>query len=262
MPRFTTLYSGSSGNCAVVKAGGRFLLIDMGGSCRATVRALEGLGLAMEGLLGVLVTHEHSDHIKGLEVFLRKHPAPLLATSATLDALWDSGAVPVSAQLVEVEERCIPLGPFEVNAFPTSHDAAQSCGYRIAVEGRVMTLATDLGRMTADVFVQFEGASLVALEANYDRQMLRDGPYPAMLKRRISGATGHLCNDDAAATVAQLIGAGCQGVALCHLSEENNRPELVQKAVDAALLQAGQRLPAGCRVQIMRRYETSDWMEF
>jgi phosphoribosyl 1,2-cyclic phosphodiesterase len=132
----------------------------------------------------------------------------------------------------------------------------------MAVGGSVMAIATDLGKMTADVFGRLEGAALVALEANYDREMLRNGPYPAPLKRRIASVTGHLCNDDAAAAVARLVEGGCRRVALCHLSEENNRPELVLAAIRAAFAESGLGPGHGCRLQVMRRHKTSDWMEF
>ncbi len=263
MPRFTTLYSGSSGNCGVIEEAGRYVLVDMGGSCRATTRALLGLGLDIEGLAGILVTHEHSDHVKGLEVFLRKNPAPVLATAATLDALWYGELVPESAELVEAEGRQTDLGGFLVEAFPTSHDAAGCCGFRVVTpSGAVMAIATDLGKMTAEVFTRLEGAALVALEANYDPWMLAHGSYPPALKTRIASTRGHLANPDAAAAVAQLVAAGCRRVALCHLSEENNLPEKVHEALDAAFASSGLRRPEDCVLQVARRYEPSDWMDF
>lgn len=263
MPRFTTLYSGSSGNSSVIEADGSFLLVDMGGSCKATLAALEAVGLSPEGLRGILVTHEHIDHIRGLAVFLKRHPVPVLATAATLDALWHAAAVPECADLVEVEGRALRLGGFAVSAFPTSHDAAGSCGFRvIAPCGTAMAIATDLGKMTADIFAQFESAALVALESNYDREMLRTGRYPAALKSRIASARGHLSNNDAAATVAQLVHTGCRRFSLCHLSEENNLPDKVLDAMHAALLDTGLRLPPDCVLQVARRHQPSPWIEY
>lgn len=263
MPRFTTLYSGSSGNAGVLEEDGRFLLIDMGAACRKTVNGLGELGLDPQNLAGVLVTHEHIDHVRGLQVFLKKYPVPVYAGLATLDALWQGGFVPPGNELVAVDGRREELAGFMVQGFATSHDAAGCCGFRITTpKGGVMALATDLGKMTSEVFSALHGAQLVALEANYDREMLRTGSYPPYLKRRIASPRGHLSNDDSAATVAQLAATGCRHFMMCHLSLENNMPEHVRKAVDEALYEMGLSGRENCTVQIARRHEVSDWIEF
>jgi phosphoribosyl 1,2-cyclic phosphodiesterase len=213
--------------------------------------------------LGVLVTHEHIDHIRGLRVLLKQLSVPLYATAATLDALWESDAVPDEARLEEVEGGPFSVEGFTIQAFRTSHDAVGSCGYRVQTPaGRVVSLATDLGKMTAEVFCMLEGAHVVALESNYDRDMLQTGPYPAYLKRRIASVQGHLSNKDSAAAVAQLVGGGCSQIVLCHLSEENNRPDLVLKAVEEALIESGVTLPPDGTIQVARRYEANDWLTF
>ncbi|NLW78531.1 MAG: MBL fold metallo-hydrolase [Ruminococcaceae bacterium] len=263
MSRFITLCSGSSGNSAVVEHDGRYLLVDIGLNGRPTLAALAGLGLRPQGLAGVLITHEHIDHIRGLRVLLKQLPVPLYATAPTLDALWEADAVPDGAHMVEVEGRSHVVEGFGVTAFPTSHDAAGSCGYRIETPGGgVMALATDLGKMTADVFCMMEGAGVVALEANYDPEMLRLGRYPPSLKKRVASVRGHLSNRDSAAAVAQLIGGGCQRIVLCHLSEENNYPHLALKAVEDALLECGLRLQEAGAVRVAPRYEPGEWIEF
>lgn len=263
MARFTTLYSGSAGNCAVIEENGKYILVDMGRSCKATITALNSIGLSLDDLCGILITHEHSDHISGLMVFLKKVKVPVYGTSATLDAIWAAAAVPETACLIDVEAQTLNIGGFLVSAFPTSHDAAGSCGYRVQTpDGSIMTIATDLGKMTADIFVQFQGAGLAALESNYDAEMLRTGPYPASLKARIASARGHLSNKDSAMAVAQLIDSGCRRIALCHLSEENNHPTQVKTAIENALFETGQEMPEECIVQISRRHTVSDWMEF
>lgn len=263
MARFTTLYSGSSGNAGVIEENGRFLLVDMGCSCRATVKELEAVGLSAEGLAGILVTHEHSDHIKGLKVFLKKYPVPLYAGIGTLDALWQMDAVPEATEMIAVNERTEDIEGFLVTGFNTSHDAAGSCGFRVVTPGgRIATFATDLGIVTEDVYRHMEDAHLVALEANYDRESLRTGPYPAYLKQRIAGKRGHLSNDASASIVAALISGGCNRIALCHLSQENNHPNLVEKAVESALRRNGVQPPQDCVVQISKRFCASDWMDF
>ena len=163
MASFTTLYSGSSGNCGLVQCGQKYLLIDMGKSCRITVNALKELGLALSDLEGILVTHEHSDHIKGLQVFLKNHPVPLYAGADTLDALDAMGVLPAGLETQAVEGRTLDVGGFEVTAFPTSHDVP-CCGYRIHTpDGRVMAIATDLGQLTTPVHQNLSGADLVEI---------------------------------------------------------------------------------------------------
>ncbi|MDL2324727.1 MBL fold metallo-hydrolase [Ruminococcaceae bacterium OttesenSCG-928-A16] len=263
MSRFTTLYSGSSGNAGVAEHEGRFLLIDMGGSCKMTVAGLQELGLSPQNLGGILVTHEHSDHIKGLNVFLKRFPVPVYGSVATLEALWQMEAVPETTELIGVDEREEDVEGFVVKGFATSHDSAGCCGFRITMpNGKVMAIATDLGEMNNTVFSNLHGAQLVALEANYDPEMLLRGPYPYYLKKRIDSPRGHLSNQDSAATVAALLAAGTQNIALCHLSKENNHPNYVHDAISHALLAAGIQQPQDTTIQISRRYEVSPWMEF
>ncbi len=264
MPRFATLYSGSSGNCAAVEQGGRFILVDMGGTCKATLGGLVALGLSPKNLAGILVTHEHSDHIRGLAVFLKKVKVPLFASAATLYALEQMAAVPPDAELIAMDEGAeVHLGGFMVRGFATSHDAAGSCGWFLtAPGGESLALATDLGCMTTEVYSHLECADLVVLEANYDPHLLRTGRYPAYLKSRIASARGHLSNPDAAAVVARLVAAGCRRVVLCHLSKENNLPELAAQAVEIAFMEHGVPLPPDCVVEVARRYEPIPWIEY
>lgn len=261
MARFATLYSGSSGNASVVEEDGKFLLIDMGASCKATCCALQMLGLDINNLQAILVTHEHSDHIKGLKVFLKKHPVQLFASLPTIDALWHMGAVPEETELVAVNNRLDNIAGFTIEGFSTSHDAAGSCGFRIKTpQNAQMAFATDLGVVTVDVFQKLQQASLVALEANYDTQMLRTGPYPAILKQRVASQRGHLSNEMSASTIAALVAEGCRSVTLCHLSEENNTPQLALRTVQGALADAGVTNP--CNIQVAPRRHPGEWMEF
>ena len=235
MASFTTLYSGSSGNCGLVQCGQKYLLIDMGKSCRITVNALKELGLALSDLEGILVTHEHSDHIKGLQVFLKNHPVPLYAGADTLDALDAMGVLPAGLETQAVEGRTLDVGGFEV-----------------------MAIATDLGQLTAPVHQNLSGADLVALEANYDPYSLRNGPYPYYLKQRIASARGHLSNDECAAKILELLQEGCTRFALCHLSQENNTPDLALGTVFRTLAMAGCTPEKGTIIQAQKRSQISD----
>lgn len=263
MARFTTLYSGSSGNCAVVEDGGRCLLVDMGKSCRLTQNALKALGLTPQCIDGILVTHEHSDHVGGLAIFLKHHPIPLYGSAATLRYLKMHGLVPETARCVEVDGHTEAVGGFAVQSFETSHDSAACRGYRITVpSGGVASIATDLGFVSDEVLANLLLSDVVALEANYDVRMLELGPYPRMLKQRIASPRGHLSNEESARTLVRLMENGCEKFMLCHISQENNTPELALESVRTALLQAGFVPGAGCIVQAARRHETSPVIEF
>ncbi len=178
MAEFISLYSGSSGNSSVVRCGSRYLIVDMGKGVRTTSAALKALGLAVSDCDGILVTHEHSDHVKGLSTFLKKNPLPVYGAADTLDFLDANGIVPSSCELNTLEGREEDVGAFGVQSFPTSHDVP-CVGYRIHTpDGKTMTIATDLGVLTPPVHEALAGCDLVALESNYDLHMLRSGRIP------------------------------------------------------------------------------------
>ena len=262
MALFTTLYSGSSGNCAVVLQEGRYLLIDMGKSCRTTLRALNSLGLAVSDCEGVLITHEHADHVSGLDTFLKHYSVPVFGCADTLDMLDSRGVLPPAIDAVAVDGRSEDIGPFHVTSFPTSHDVP-CCGYRIVTpDQHRMAIATDLGVLTPVVEDNLMGCDLVALEANYDAFSLHGGPYPYYLKKRIASDRGHLDNKACAAAILDLIQEGCKKFALCHLSQTNNSPELALTTVYNVLLAAGIQPGRDVIVQAQTRNDISPYLEF
>ncbi len=258
MAEFTSLYSGSSGNCSVVRCGARYLLVDMGKSCRTTVAGLKALGLALSDCDGVLVTHEHSDHVKGLSVFLDKFPLPVYGAADTLDMLLQNGILPDGCEASALGcGAAEDIGAFSVEMFPTSHDVP-CVGYRVhTADGRTMAIATDLGVLTPGVHAALSGCDLVALESNYDLHMLRTGPYPYYLRARIESPRGHLSNDECSAKLLELIQEGCKKFALCHLSQENNTPQKALETVFNTLGAAGVVPDEDCIVQTQRRSEVS-----
>ena len=257
MAEFISLYSGSSGNSSVVRCGQRYLIVDMGKGVRTTSAALKALGLAVSDCDGILVTHEHSDHVKGLSTFLKKNTLPVYGAAATLDFLDGNGIVPASCELHELEGREEDVGAFGVQSFPTSHDVP-CVGYRIHTpDGKTMTIATDLGVLTPPVHEALSGCDLVALESNYDLHMLRSGPYPYYLRARIESTRGHLSNDECSAKLLELIQEGCKKFALCHLSQENNTPALALQTVFNTLGAAGVVPEKDSIVQAQRRNEMS-----
>ncbi len=262
MAEFISLYSGSSGNCNVVCAGGRFLMIDMGKSCKITVESLKKVGLPIAQCDGILITHEHSDHVKGLRVFLKKHRVPVYGAADTLDMLWQNQLVPEDAELHTLTYAREDIGVFGVSAFETSHDVP-CVGYRIETpDGRTMTIATDLGRLTPVVEQALTGCDLVALESNYDIYRLQESFYPEYLKVRIRSNRGHLCNEVCSEKIVQLLQAGCKKFALCHLSKENNTPELALRTVLLALAAHGIKPEEDCVVQAQYRDEVSPVIVF
>ena len=262
MLSFRTIASGSSGNAALLSWNGVHLLIDMGISCRRICQALAGQGLRPEDLSAVLITHEHADHVSGLDTFLKHYSVPVFGCADTLDMLDSRGVLPPAIDAVAMDGRTEDIGGFQVTSFPTSHDVP-CCGYRIqAADGHTMALATDLGILTPVVEQHLAGCSLVALEANYDAFSLHGGPYPYYLKVRIASDRGHLDNRACAAAILDLIQDGCRKFALCHLSQTNNSPELALTTVYNVLLAAGIQPGRDVQIQAQARNEVSPWLEF
>ena len=239
MAKFCPLASSSGGNSTYIAAADSALLVDAGISCRRIVNAVAAFGEGVQEVRAILLTHEHIDHVKGLGVYLKKHPVPLYATAAVLEAV--STALPAGTELCEI----VPGEPFEaagmwVCAFETLHDSVGSVGYRIETpDGHTVAVSTDLGAVTDEVRAGLFGCETVLLESNYDPLLLRMGPYPAHLKARIASAHGHLSNDDASAFACELLESGTSHFFLGHLSKENNNPALAQQSAEAALFGIG-----------------------
>ena len=233
--------SGSSGNCLMVSGGDTHLLIDAGISMRRTQDALAASGHSLDEIIGVLITHEHSDHVSGLRMLLKYHRLPVYAPRTVASRLC--GMIPELSQTLHV----IPVGEdfavggFVVRAFHTPHDTDESVGYRVRGEGE-FALATDMGCVTEEIVQGLLGADTVLIESNHDEQMLRYGSYPVYLKRRILSERGHLSNANCALLARRLAEGGTSRIILGHLSRENNRPELALAASRAALEGTGARL--------------------
>ena len=230
-----TLASGSSGNALLLSCDGTHLLMDAGISCRRITAALGQLGLTLEDLDAVFITHTHTDHIAGLRTMLRRSAFPLLATQRTCREL--EYRLEAAADRLEpvALSRPVTVGECTVTAFSTSHDAPGCCGYRIDTADGSVGLLTDTGYVTEEAAEILPGADLVVLEANHDPDTLCSGPYPASLKRRILGDAGHLSNGEAARFAVALADSGASEIVLAHLSRENNTPAMALRAVETAL---------------------------
>ena len=242
--KICTLASSSSGNCTLVSQGDTHLLIDAGISLRRITASLRQLDLSPDRLTGVLITHEHSDHIGGLRTFVKYLDAPVYAPHGVAEGLCCQipearprvSLFPAGAEFV--------LGELSVQSFLTMHDTPESVGYRFDDGRHSVVFVTDTGCVPRTVLDAALGADLAVIEANHDVVLLKNGAYPVYLKRRILSDRGHLSNDDSAAFACRLAGAGTRRIVLAHLSRENNTPSLALNAVSGALKRRGAD-PAG-----------------
>ena len=252
---FCPLYSGSSGNVLFCQWGGTRLLIDAGksGSCIET--ALRAIGVDIRTIDGVLITHEHSDHIAGAGVAARKYGLPLYATAGTWQAMIEKiGRIPAELRHEIQADKPFWLGDIGVDPFPIPHDAADPVGYRLYGGRLSVSTATDLGHFSNQVFDRIKGSDLVLLESNHDPDMLRANPhYNAALKRRILGDRGHLSNESCSQALIRLIAAGTGSIILGHLSGENNTPELAESVSAGAMEREGIRPGTDVSLQVALR---------
>ena len=241
-----TLASGSSGNCTLITEGETAVLIDAGISARRITTALAQLELSPAQLSGILITHEHTDHVSGLKTLLKNFDIPIFAPRTVASHLYRSivGIEDFLRPLVSGQDE--RLGGFSVLPFRTPHDTPESVGYRLTGEEASFGLCTDLGHVTDEVLEGLLGVNVALIEANHDPQMLRDGPYPPMLKRRILSEHGHLSNEDCACLAAALFESGTGSIVLGHLSRENNSPGLAKETVRTALRRAGADTERDC----------------
>jgi len=219
-----TIASGSSGNCLLVSAQGAHILIDAGVSCRRITTALAAFGVAPQTLSGVFITHEHSDHIAGLATLTKKFALPVYASPGTARQLCCRIAALEDLVRPVKPGASLDVGPFGVETFPISHDAAEPMGFALTHGGRKAAVVTDLGYVSDPVLSGVRGAHLLVCESNHDVDWLQSGPYPYYLKARILGDKGHLSNEAGAALACCCAEAGAHTILLAHLSAENNTP--------------------------------------
>ena len=223
-------------------ASGEGILIDCGISCRGITSALKNRGIDPDSLSGILITHEHIDHVRGLSVFLSHHSVPVYASAPVLRYLSSNGLVPFNAVLNEIDEHGQLIGKMLVKPFRTSHDSVGSLGYSVITpdEHRI-SICTDTGYLTDDAREHLLKSEAVLIEANYDNGMLDFGPYPYSLKRRIKSPSGHLSNTDCAAFLPELVRSGTVHIVLGHISKENNTPDVAVQTCVAELSMSGLR---------------------
>ena len=232
--RLCSIASGSSGNCIYVGSDCAHVLIDAGISGRRVEAGLNSLELTGRDLDGILITHEHSDHIKGLGVLERKYGIPIYATGGTVDAMVRSGSlgkIPEGIFREIREDEPFLIKDLVINPFTIPHDAAQPVGYRLECGEHSVGIATDLGKYNEYIIENLQNLDALLLEANHDIRMLQVGRYPYYLKQRIMGDRGHLSNENAGQLLCRLLHDNLKAVFLGHLSKENNYEELAYETV-------------------------------
>ncbi len=249
------LGSGSSGNCAVVRCGRTHVLVDAGLSVRETRRRLASRGVAFEDLSALFLTHEHADHVYGALALSRKAGVPVYATAGTAVAAGFPGPLFADVRTVRggVETT---VGELHVRVTSTPHDGVESVCYVFADgAGRRIGIATDLGHLSPEVCDALRDCEVLGLEANHDEDLLRTGPYPPVLKRRILSPFGHLSNEAAAAGLEALVGARTQAVTALHVSRHNNTYPLAERVFREALA----RLGAAAALRVARHDVPTEW---
>lgn len=225
--QFVSLASGSKGNCYYLASDEGAFLIDCGISLKRLVAGVEAQTPGgMENLGGIFITHEHRDHVAGLGPLLRRYHIPCYGTAATLEALGEGVIGKVDPSLMRpLEGEAMELADFAIGWTRVSHDAADPVSYQILWREKKIGMLTDAGRLSDDNLKALADSDLLLIEANHDREMLRLGPYPVSLKRRIASDHGHLSNETCAQALSGLIGGHTKHVVLAHLSEKNNLPQ-------------------------------------
>lgn len=263
--RFMSLASGSSGNCYFLGTEQYGILIDAGIAARTLRKHLRDVGVGMEKIRAIFITHDHADHIKGVAGLGERLHIPVYATALTHKGIGRSYCMTekleTSARMLQKGEP-IQLEDFHIEAFEVPHDGTDNVGYCIDIDGRVFVFLTDLGHITSTAASYIARANYLIMEANYDEDMLRMGPYPAYLKGRIAGPEGHLSNAETADFLATHFPTGLKHIWLCHLSRENNHPELAAKTVELRLKEQGIIVGRDVELTALKRTTPSEMYEF
>lgn len=261
---FCPLYSGSSGNSVFVGSKNTKILIDAGLPGKKIDEALLSIGQNPKELDGIFITHEHSDHIKGVGVISRKYDIPIYANDATWYAMESSlGKIKEHNIKIMDKRSTVEIKDMNIKSFNIPHDAAAPVGYTIFSEGRLSSVATDLGVFTEEIRENIKSSEVVLLESNHDVEMLKFGPYPYPLKRRVLSEIGHLSNEDCGRAIVNLIRDGVlRNLYLGHLSNTNNHPDLAYQTVLSILNENDIKVGKDISISLAERHKPSSYIEF
>lgn len=254
MFEYCSLVSGSSGNCHFIKTSQASILIDVGISARRVVKGLEEIGESMEDVDAIFISHIHSDHTRGLEVLAKNYGFMIYGRVETLESLNVA-----SKRRMRVLNGPVDLEGLLVESFELPHDAPSTLGFKLSYEEKILSIATDLGYMPDEVMEMILPSDFLVLEANHDEELVRMGPYPYSLKRRILGEFGHLSNEAAGRVISQIYKEHerLRFVMLAHLSEKNNYPELAKMSVEKVLKEEGIKVGRDMLVEVAGRDHAS-----
>ncbi len=259
--RFASLGSGSSGNSYYIGNQSFGILIDAGVGVRKIRKSLRSIGLDFHNIWGVFVTHDHADHIKAVGSLGEIHHIPIYATKKTHEGINRNYIVTQklvsSVRHIEVGETT-QVGEFLIKSFPVSHDASEAVGYSISYKGKVFTIATDLGYINDMAEEALINSDMIIIEANHDEKMLWNSSYPYYLKERIVADTGHLSNRQAAEFIKKNYTKRWKYIFLCHLSKDNNRPELALLEIENSLAEEGIKHQENTRIVPLERLKMSE----
>lgn len=263
--RFISLASGSSGNCYYIGTEKYGILIDAGIAVRTIKKNLKEVGIGLETIRGVFITHDHADHIKAVGGLGERLNIPIYTTSRIHEGINRSYCVTEklhsSVRYLE-KNQPMHLEDFTIESFEVPHDGTDNVGYCIEIDGKVFSFLTDLGEITPVAAHYIRKANYLILEANYDEEMLKMGTYPAYLKERIASHTGHMSNTDTANFLANNIDGHLKYIWLCHLSKDNNHPELAYKTVEWKLKEKGIIVGKDIQLCALKRTTPSELYEF
>ena len=238
---------------------GTNLLVDVGVNGKEIQMALAAIEESIVEVHGILLTHEHIDHMRGIGVVMRRHHIPLYVNQATWNRMQQLAIGPVPEQLIHIipSDSVFEVGDLVVRNFRTPHDAVESVGYKITANNTSVSVFTDIGEIREEIVACVSGSDTVFIESNYDYDMLWSGSYPWHLKKRIHGANGHLSNSDCAKTIGTLMQKGTSRFVLSHLSKENNSPEVALETTAQFLTEIGAAIGKDVEIQVAKRSEPS-----
>lgn len=264
MIRFMSLGSSSSGNCYYLATDNTQILVDAGLGVKTLRHGLKEKGVMLADIDAVFITHDHADHIKAVGYLARDYHLPIYATEEVHRGINRNYCVtvkltPESTRVIQ-KKQVTEIGDFRITAFSVPHDSSDCVGYRIETDEEVFLIITDVGHVTEEIQKQVSEAHYIVMESNHDVDMLMMGPYPAYLKGRIRSGRGHISNYDGAKLIAEHASPILHRVWLCHLSEENNHPELARKTYETVLREYGLVVGVDFQLDVLRRKQASEMM--
>jgi phosphoribosyl 1,2-cyclic phosphodiesterase len=258
---FCSLSSGSSGNCYYLGNEFHGILIDAGISAKSIRGFLSDLGLSIDKIMGILITHDHGDHIRGLQTLARRHHIPTF----TSETVWNN--ILEQSSMRKITGDCIHnisllqnfhLAGFDIEAFPVSHDTPETLGFHIRAGNCKITIVTDLGHICSNAARYITAANFLVIESNYDENMLLNGAYPAFLKKRISSDHGHLDNQHTSSFLAENMNEELSHICLAHLSKNNNTPEKALETIHRTFAEKGLRINGKPKIMVLKRNVPSE----